>query len=163
MALPASLNYLGASAFASCHSLLSIEVESGNTHYASVNGVVYDGTTSEIISYPAGNPATVYVIENTVTAIGKAALYGAWNLTSVTLPQNLETVKSYGFYDCESITDYALPETLTSIQQYAFARSKIKTVAIPGGTEFIGKYAFFNTPLESVTFAEEGNLKVIEQ
>lgn len=165
--LPKSLINLGAGAFASCHSLVTIDVEEGNVYYKSVNGVVYNYVATEIVAYPAGTPSTYYAIEDTVTAIGDAAFYGAWNLTSVGLPSKLQTVKSYGFYDCESITAYTLPESLTYIEDYAFSDNvslgfdliRGNKLNIPDNVIQIGRYAFAGDyNLNYINFTENSKL-----
>lgn len=158
--LPASLTYLGAGAFASCHSLTAIDVESGNAAYVSIDGAIYNADKTVIAAYPAGNAATTYTIERTVTEIGEAAFYGSWNLTGVTLPNGLITVSSYGFYDCENIRAYSLPETLTYIEAYAFSyNTSLNSLAIPDSVYQISNYAFAcDYNLRSITFNETATL-----
>ncbi len=160
VALPASLTELGEGTFAECHDLANINVAQGNPNFISKDGVVYDHTMSEIVAYPAGNARTEYAIEKLVKTIGPAAFYGAWNLQSVTLPQELVTVGEYGFYDCAGMTSYTLPQTLESIEEYAFSQNtSLSMIEIPDSVTKISRFAFAEDyALIEVVFGPESEL-----
>ena len=63
------------------------------------------------------------VINEGVTSIGRAAFYGASNLTSVTIPS-----------------------TVTTISSSAFESSGINSVTLPVSVATVGSYAFYNCP-----------------
>ncbi len=160
VALPASLTMLGEGAFAACHSLESITVEEGNTVYKDLDGVVYSIDGTSIVAYPAGNVATSYAITDTVTTVGAAAFYGAYNLTNVTLPVGLQTVAQYAFYDCKNMSGYTFPESLTYIEEYAFAyNTSISSLSMPDNVIQIGRYAFaYDYALYNISFNDTSKL-----
>ena len=58
-ALPASLTSLGDGVFQDCTGLTSLSVDSGNTAYSAENGVLYDGSKTTLMLYPAKKADTV--------------------------------------------------------------------------------------------------------
>ncbi len=93
----------------------------------------YTGNSAEVIipntiSVMTINDQTLYLQGNQydVTAIrggnlGSGVFYNnRANLTSVTLPDTLQTIGAYTFYDCDSLTSITLPENITSIGDGTF-------------------------------------------
>ena len=95
----------------------------------------YTGNASEVIipntiSVLTINDQTLYLQGNQyeVTAIrdGSSDTDGVFynnrsNLTSVTLPEKIQSIGAYAFYYCTGLTSLTLSENLTSIGDYAFA------------------------------------------
>lgn len=54
-----------------------------------------------------------------VVAIGNSAFYG-WGMTSLIIPEGIETIGADAFRYCDRLTKIVLPSTLTSIGTYAF-------------------------------------------
>ncbi len=158
--IPASVTYLGAGAFASCHSLENIFVEEENKNYVDVDGVVYDTAKKMLVAYPAGNARKSYKILNGVTDIGAASFYGSWNLTSVDLSSTVTTVREKAFYDCENVTKYDMSNVLTYIQASAFSRNyRLQSMSMPDSLVQISNNAFAEDwNLRSVTFTENAKL-----
>ena len=158
--IPSAVTTLGAGAFASCHSLTEIKVEKGNANYLDLNGVVYDRSVTTLIAYPAGNTNDAYTVAEGVSAIGKSAFYGSWNLNTATLSSKVDTVDEYAFFDCRNIRSYMLCEALTYIKQYAFAsNTSLSSMSIPDNVMQISNYAFAgDRSLSSVTFTENSKL-----
>ena len=98
--LPASLSTIGAGAFAFCDSLTAIEVENGNEHFASDDGVLFSADKTTLYAYPAGKPDTAYTVASTVDAIESAAFAGATRLQSVTLENATSNIGADAFDGC---------------------------------------------------------------
>ena len=94
--------YIGEDAFFKCSSLNSINVASENTHYSSIDGVLYDYAKDTLIQCPATK--TSVSIPNSVTIIGDLAFADCISLTSVTIPNNVTTIGYSAFEDCSSLT-----------------------------------------------------------
>ena len=93
----------------------------------------------------ANIPATVSYMDNsyTVSAIGEQAFLRCLNLTSVSMPNTIKTIKYAGFFWC-GITSISIPKSVTVIGDNAFGYCrKLTSVLIPNGVVEIGKYAFF--------------------
>jgi hypothetical protein len=77
-----------------------------------------------------------------VKAIGDNAFSNCENLTSVTLPEGLETIGN-GAFACTNLTSVALPNGLKLIGDLAFEGCmRLSSISLPNGLESIGNYAF---------------------
>ena len=81
-----------------------------------------------------------------------SSFYGCSSLSSVVLPEGLETIGKWAFYECTSLTNITIPSTVISIGKSAFLDcSNLTTVNILNGITTIGEYAFYNcTSLQQV-------------
>jgi hypothetical protein len=141
-------------AFYVCSSLTSITVDSSNTKYASVDGILFNKLQTEIIQYPGGKTGS-YTIPNLVTTIGNGAFCGCSNLTSITVDRsNTKYASEDGVlfnrsktqiiaYPGGKIGSYNIPDSITNIRADAFEScSKLTSVAIPNKVKNICRYAF---------------------
>lgn len=68
-------------------------------------------------------------------------------ITSVKIPEGVEVIGRYAFYNCTNLQSVELPEKLTFIQEYAFANcSKLQSINL-GKVEAIGAHTFENCRL----------------
>ncbi len=116
--IPSSITYIGEVAFAYCDSLNSINVASGNTHYSSIDGVLYNYTRDTLLQCPGAK--TSVTIPNGVTTIAVSAFQGCRSLTSITISNGVTTIAETAFYDCSSLTSITIPNSVTSIEWLAF-------------------------------------------
>ena len=100
--IPTGVTSIGGSAFYGCSSLTSINVASGNTHYSSIDGVLYNYTQNTLIQCPGAK--TSVTIPNSVTSIGYSAFNGCSSLTSVTIGNNVTSIGGGAFEDCSGLT-----------------------------------------------------------
>ena len=84
--LPASCTSVDADTFYSCSNLSSITVDSANTTYKSVNGVLYSKDGTVLVKYPAKKTGTSFAIPAGVKVINTYAFQGTSNITSISLP-----------------------------------------------------------------------------
>lgn len=62
---------------------------------------------------------------------------------NITIPNSVEKIRDYAFYNCRSITDVSMSEGVKEIGQYAFARcTEIQNARISDSVETIGQSAF---------------------
>lgn len=148
--IPKNVTALNGSAFFGTTSMQSFEVQSGNSAFQSVNGVLLNATGNKLVSYPAGKiQAHTYTVPNGIDQIGDYA-FGYTKLKSVDL------------------------SSVNSIGMYAFANSQIESVRIPDGVQRMGTGTFLAsfylkevtlgsglTQIEGKTFESCGSLQKI--
>ena len=54
----------------------------------------------------------------------------------------MKKLEDYTFYKCKNLTSVTLPEGLESIREYCFRYTAIKEIVIPKSVKSIGKCAF---------------------
>ena len=89
--------------------------------------------------------------ESNLKTIGNRA-FGFTGLTTITLPDSVETIGDSAFDHCDKLTSVTLGSGLKSIGNYAFNYcSALSSINIPEGVTFLGNSAFNNcTSLESI-------------
>lgn len=80
---------------------------------------------------------TEYVFDSGITEIGDFS-FARTGLTSVTLPDGLETIGYGAFYHCDGLYEVAIPASVRTIEPYAFADTPWLTNWMNGsGDEFL--------------------------
>ena len=100
--IPNSVTSIGKMAFVGCSGLTSINVASGNTHYSSIDGVLYNYVQDTLIQCPGAK--TSVTIPNSVTFIGDYAFSGCDGLTSITIPNSVTSIGKSAFVYCSRLT-----------------------------------------------------------
>ena len=98
-------------------------------------------------------------LDSRVTSIGKYAFCPdaeSASVKSVDLPDQLDTIGEYAFYNCSQLTELETPSQLGCIEKYAFAYcSSLKNLELNNSLYVIGDYAFLDCDkLESFEFPE---------
>ncbi len=161
--IPASVEKLGAGAFASCHKLTDFAVAAQNSVYVAYNGVVYTKDGKTVVVYPAGNTSTEYSLRSGTKTVGASAFEGSKNLKKVKITDGVTSISDFGFYKCEGVTGYTLPSTLEEIGQHAFSENySLSSVSIPDNVISVGSYAFaFDDNLRSITISDSTKMSRI--
>ena len=142
--IPASVTSISGSAFSSCSSLTSINVDSGNPHYTSKGGILYNKTKTSVIAAPGAISGAVTILES-VTEIGGYAFYHCSSLTEITIPAGVTDIGKSAFSSCRSLTSITIPAGVTSISYGTFWNcSRLTEITIPEGVTSIGDNAFYN-------------------
>ncbi len=120
---------------------LTFELLSDGTY--AVTGFTNEEATAVVI------PATYQGIA--ITTIGANAFKSKKNITSVTIPEGITTLKSQCFYG-SGITSIVLPDTLTICEEGVFQQSKLESVTFGAGLSELPKNMFwFCSKLTSVS------------
>jgi PKD repeat protein len=140
--IPAALTSIGEAAFLFCNQLPAITVDPANPAYASVAGVLFNKSLTELVEYPDGNPATSYIISNSVTSIGDLA-FDSCNLASITIPASVTNIGNYSFEACSFLAGVTIPDSVTSIGDEAFAVcNDLTAIALPASVTSLGQVPF---------------------
>lgn len=95
-----------------CKSLSEISVSPLNTHYKSVNGVLFDNNNNLII-YPQGKEEKTYSTPLNCTKISQEAFCEQKNLTRVNITGNLTSIDYQAFNLCTNLQVLAFPDLTT--------------------------------------------------
>ena len=107
--------------------------------------VLNDGITS-IGDYAfQNNTIKDFSIPNYVETLGKYAFYNCKNLQDMFIPNSVTAIDAYTFYGCDGITKLSISENVAKIGDYAFyGCSSLTVLNIPNKVERIDWYAFAN-------------------
>lgn len=134
-----------------CFDRISAEIDfpNGNPRYSCENGFLIDNTTQTLL-YTApsshGNPLPA------VRRLGDCSLANwLWDDDDdPVLPDTLESVGSYIFYDC-GVTRVTFPDGITELSPYTFYCTDLQEVHLPASLREIPDYCFWNCQLTALT------------
>ena len=132
------------------------EIYNGNNYSEyTQDGVVYHiyNDHAQVADYTgAGGEVRIaaQVSGKQVTAIAPEAFYYNRDITSVILPEGVETVGSYAFANCKNLTSVLFLGNVKTICTEAFAKSGLTNIYLPEGLERIEAQAFAGTPMGAV-------------
>lgn len=149
--LPSYVTNIDVSLFDGCDNLAGIYVNSANTKYADINGVLYEINAAKapvkILFYSKLNGNIT--LPDTVTEIGASVFRNNKNITSFVVGKNVTKIGDHAFDGCTSLTgvtftavDAGSSNTLT-LGSYAFANctnANFTTVQFPKHATTIGAY-----------------------
>ncbi len=70
-----------------------------------------------------------------LTAIDHSAFANCTSLSSIMIPDNIDTLDSEAFYGCTSLKSISLPEGVKWLGERVFAESGLESITIPNGAE----------------------------
>ena len=142
--IPNSVTSIGVSPFMDCTSLTEINVDTANSNYSSVAGVLFDKAQATLVQFPGGQGGS-FMVPNSVTTIWTYAFYGCTGLTSVTIPNSVTNLGTYTFQGCTGLTNVTIPNSVTNIGEGSFAYcSGLTNVTIPNSVTSIGVSPFMD-------------------
>ena len=153
VSLPDTLTSIGNDVFDQAV-LSAINVDAGNTVYASQDGVLFNKDKSVLIMCPDNKHGT-FVIPDGVARIADGAFLQS-RLTEVTIPASVNNIGEYAFSQCTELESIAIPEGITQIPEGAFyCCYSLNEITIPASVTSIGGSAFEHcTSLTSVTIPD---------
>lgn len=157
--------------FNSYNDLISLEriiVSDNNPTYTSIDGVLFDKKCTKLLLYPQAKTDTAYIIPNGITSIGQSAFAGSTALSSVTIPDSVESIEYASFSDsgieeisipknikrmgasifrgCNKLKKATISEGIKAIPNETFTDCKnLKEINFPNSIEEIDSYSVYNT------------------
>ena len=158
--VPETVTTIGSYAFNGCSSLESFKFHEGITFLGSYS---FSGTALNEVNLPSTISDTVYPFNNCnitkatfadgIKAIPSWVLKGCSKLTDVTVPETVTAIGGSAFNDCSSLAEFTFHEGITTLGNNAFSGTSLKDITLPS-TLKTANYAFSNSKLEKVTFAD---------
>jgi len=110
------------------------------------------GTTPNLTGSFFQTAITSVIIPDGVETIGNYAFRGCQSLTSITIPDSVTTISRGAFSLCPSLTSITIPDNVTTISESAFVScTSLTSVEIGNSVQIIDIRAFYNcTSLTSV-------------
>lgn len=153
---------------AGCTALSEINVQAGNSHYSSKDGVLLSGDGKDILWFPMGKGGE-YTLPSTVTTVGDYAFRNC-RIETFHFADGLTSIGKYAFYN-SSVKEVSLPSTVKQIPTGLFQKcANLTTVHLGKNTEMLGDYVFDGCPITNLyisaptppycsnnTFASSGN------
>lgn len=153
---------------AGCTALTEINVQAGNSHYSSKDGVLLSGDGKSILWFPMGKEGE-YTLPSTVTTVGDYAFRNC-RIETFHFADGLTSIGKYAFYN-SSVKEVSLPSTVKQIPTGLFQKcAYLTTVHLGKNTEMLGDYVFDGCPITNLyisaptppycsnnTFASSGN------
>lgn len=153
---------------AGCTALAEINVQAGNSHYSSKDGVLLSGDGKSILWFPMGKEGE-YTLPSTVTTVGDYAFRNC-RIEKFHFADGLKSIGKYAFYN-SSVKEVSLPSTVKQIPTGLFQKcADLTTVHLGKNTEMLGDYVFDGCPITDLyisaptppycsndTFASSGN------
>lgn len=153
---------------AGCTALTEINVQAGNSHYSSKDGVLLSGDGKNILWFPMGKEGE-YTLPSTVTTVGDYAFRNC-RIETFHFADGLTSIGKYAFYN-SSVKEVSLPSTVKQIPTGLFQKcADLTTVHLGKSTELLGDYVFDGCPITNLyisaptppycsnnTFASSGN------
>jgi BspA type Leucine rich repeat region (6 copies) len=125
-----------------CFGLTNITVNSANTAFSSINGVLFDKAQNLLIRFPIARGGS-YVVPNGVTKIADSAFANCSGLTLMTIPNGVSSIGTNVFFYCSGLTNVVFGSGLADIGDYAFFECwNLAALTIPNSVTNIGDYAF---------------------
>lgn len=151
--IPSNIKTIAVDAFNNAD-IISIEVDSNNSIYKDIDGVLFSRDGTRLISYPYGRTNSFYRVPDGVTVIGRQAF--GWNkyLTEIELPDSLQKIEEDAFRGL-SITQITIPKNVQEIDGSAlFDCEKLSAVQVEVGN-------FYFLTRNGVLFSNKGKELVV--
>lgn len=102
ISFPKSLTSIYANSFFGCPALKEFIVDTDNPKWKSIDGVVYTADATKLALVPRGLE-NEFVVPDWVESIGAYAFYDCESLTSITIPRSVTSIGSAAFLECQSL------------------------------------------------------------
>jgi len=120
-----------------------IDVDSGNRHFKSVEGVLYSKDGATLVAWPRG--IVPIEIQPGTRRIAERAFMNNVSSFALVLPSGLERIDKWAFCGCSGLSSLSFPSSMAEIGDDAFRLcSSMESVTFANGIRIIGCEAFMN-------------------
>lgn len=85
--------------FIRCSNVLAFNVDKGNQHFVSENGVIYTADKKKLVRYPAGKACDIFRLPSEVEEVGSFAFVDAKNISGIYIGKNCRSIRENAFAD----------------------------------------------------------------
>lgn len=114
-----------------CQVLESINVSEQNENYCSRDGVLYSKDMKTLIRYPECKPDAEFTIPDGVETIDAYAFYDTYPLAHITIPDSVTNIRTSAFRKCVNLKTINIPDSVICIGNDAFTDCENLETAIP--------------------------------
>ncbi len=140
--IPANASFVGRSAFSYSKRLTAITVDTANSHYKSINGILYNKEMTKLIFCPDGISGEVELPDG-VAEIGRFAFHKCRGLTAIRLPESVKKIGMWTFSQCAGLTEFRIPDKTEIIEMSAFEHcTGLLSIVLPDSVRELGMGAF---------------------
>ncbi len=140
--VPRSVVTINYGAFADCPGLMSLSVDTANTHYDSredCNGIVC--TWKGKLMLVAGCRTTR--ILDGIRYLAPQAFRGTRGMTEIALPEKMDEIGVQAFRDCTGLTSFAVPQGVRFVEDSTFMGcTSLQSITLPKSVERLRKHSF---------------------
>lgn len=151
--LPDSVNELGGFSFAGCTKLQEIILPENTTVIGEYAFASCSSITSFIVTrnvnhigdnafMGCSNLKTIDILSLEISNIPRYCFDQCYELTSITLPNQIKTINEGAFINTFKLSDITLPKDIEVIEAWAFYNTQVSSIILPSNIKFIGQYAF---------------------
>lgn len=105
--IPETVKNMEYSSLVYCSNLREIQTAENNQFFASIEGVLFDKSASQILIYPADKKETAFAVPDTVSVLGESVFANNTNLAHLLIPDSVTEIGKAPFADNSKITVYA--------------------------------------------------------
>lgn len=156
VSLPSALKELDVNVFDGCNNMTKVTIPEKNPAYSVDNGILYEHYKGKVILVRnLTNRSASITIPEGVETICNFAFYDNETLTEINIPDSVNAIYESAFRYCENLQYAKLPASLTKLGPSAFSKTAVKSVTIPSGVKIIEREAFIEcTSLKEFIISE---------
>jgi len=152
-------------AFEECSKLKEYKVHKDNPDFTDEDGVLFSKNKDILYFYPPAKDGEKYNIPATVKELARKAFQGANKLTSMDIPNTVETIGQEAFRNMKGLVNvnFQTPSKVKELKADVFrACDKLKEVILPASITEIAAAFYECGELEKITIPEGSKLKTIK-
>lgn len=106
--------------FSNCYGLEEINVTDGDGSFSSKDGILFSGDGKTLIKYPINRYGKTYEVPKGTKEIAKYAFTDSKLIEDVVLPDSVESIGSFAFYNCHELKKLRAHKGIGNIGEFAF-------------------------------------------